>query len=249
MARKFAMLLFLISSATLAQTTPCSPVEKVFHGSVVQGGYAFEYESIRGADCRIYRLRNKPGKPLTPVVWRDGADVLLDVTLPACRTGSACTPQEVQKDGIAVTTAPTKINFGFNKDEYSEQTTAYGRLKWAAVNPALPDRTLTFTGSVDSKGTSTPVSVRLKSYADKAKGGYALKYKLSASSKPHSVIPADLFVAFDIEGETRTVRYRDLLRNDLEINRMSKDIKGDVAIKLSIVSNDRVVATTHSVTY
>jgi hypothetical protein len=244
------MLFVLISATALAQGTPCAPTEKPFTGSVVEGGYAFEYESIRGVDCRIYRLRNTPGKPLTPVVWRDGSDVLLDVTLPACRAGHACTPQEVKKDGIAVTTTPTKISFGFNKDEYSEPTTAYGRLKLATANPALPDRTLSFTGSVaNAKGANTPVAVALTSYVDKSADGYALNYKLSASTDPHSVVPDDLFIAFEIEGRTRRVRYRDLVRKDIEIKKTSKSIRGDVALNLRIVSDDRIVAATHSFTY
>lgn len=54
-------------------------------GTANQGGYIFNYQSSRGNECRVYRLRNTPGKLLTPTRWNDSQELFLDVNLPECK--------------------------------------------------------------------------------------------------------------------------------------------------------------------
>lgn len=63
-----------------AQSPTCSVKTDLPIGVTNQNGYSFDYQSGNGPKCRRYRLRNKPGKVLTPPIWKDKTETFLDVS-------------------------------------------------------------------------------------------------------------------------------------------------------------------------
>jgi hypothetical protein len=87
--------------------------------------YNFEYQSGFGADNLVYRLGNQNPKLVTPVIWRDGDDVLVEWILPRAsdHKWQAC-PSRVSFD--KPTKRPTILSYGGpNSDERKEKVGAY----------------------------------------------------------------------------------------------------------------------------
>lgn len=95
---------------------------------VDQGGFAFTYQSVAGSledgrSCTVYRLRNLPGRPPTPVRWRAGDEVLVDAArLARCADAVACDWLEVARyfEG-EVEAGETQLSFGLNADSFHHQ--------------------------------------------------------------------------------------------------------------------------------
>lgn len=116
---------FALAISASPARAACDPLETAISGSTSQGGYSFEYESWRGTNCRVYRLCNKTGRELTPVLWRDKNEVFIDASLPRCATGSTCACIEVIKPTRQTFQSRTSLTYGINKDEYKEAPPAY----------------------------------------------------------------------------------------------------------------------------
>lgn len=98
-----------------------------------EGGYGFQYQSIEGVTedaraCTLYRLRNTPDKPPTPVRWTLGEEILMDKTrLARCPADVVTCPWvNVAKyfEG-SVATNLSQISYGLNADAYAQQVETF----------------------------------------------------------------------------------------------------------------------------
>ncbi len=180
------LLLILLAAAiptsSLAQSD-CATTHVLPIGLANQGGYAFNYQSGKGKDCRRYRLRNTPGNLLTPVLWRDTREVFMDVDLVECPKGSICP----WVDGIRISTEPatpgrTTLSFGLNKDEYKDEPDAY-RLEETTTARLAPLITILRGIVADSAKKPFELNVQVASYVE---GGrpYRLTYEIITIGKP-----------------------------------------------------------------
>lgn len=119
--------------ATGSSTTPedavlrCRVLDRVprSEAEVEQGGFAFVYQSVAGEledgrRCTVYRLRNLPGRPPTPVRWRAGDAVLVDAArLGRCSDAATCAWLEIARyfEGD-VLVGETRLSFGLNADSF-----------------------------------------------------------------------------------------------------------------------------------
>lgn len=102
-------------------------------GVAQQGGYGFEYQSLRGVTeddraCTVYRLKNTPDKPPTPFRWTLGDEVVVDkVRLPRCGGGADECPwlSFAKYFPGAIDTNLSVLSYGLNADAYHEQTDTY----------------------------------------------------------------------------------------------------------------------------
>lgn len=97
-----------------------------------QGGYLLEYQSLRGTTedaraCTVYRLRNAPGKPPTPLRWTLGEEVVVDkVRLARCDGEAACPWMTVVKYFAGeIDTNLSTLSYGLNADAYHEQVSTF----------------------------------------------------------------------------------------------------------------------------
>ena len=119
-------------------------------GAARQGGYAFEYQSSRGNDCRVYEVRNLPGELLTPVRWRTKHEVLLQCKIAACKKGVEC--PWIVSTKISVwpkITETTLLGYGANEDEYQDEPSAFvDQSQQASTRQDLPLLITAIRGSV-----------------------------------------------------------------------------------------------------
>lgn len=117
----FAILLALCATSDACHAQgKCPSTSSLGVGSVTQGGYTFEYESLKGTNCLVYRVRNTPKKLLTPVSWKGAKETLIETSLGECATQASC----IWFTSSLITTAlvapaPTKLSFGPNRDDYT----------------------------------------------------------------------------------------------------------------------------------
>lgn len=119
-------------------------------GTVNRGGYEFEYESFSGDQCRGYGIRNKQGKPMTPVKWSFGGSVFIDANLPACGRHDDCEwSTRIERSNVA-NQSKTTIGFGINRDEFTENVLAVVEANLADLD--VPGKwkasSATFSGAV-----------------------------------------------------------------------------------------------------
>ena len=101
-------------------------------GVAEQGGYHIEYQSLRGVTeddraCTVYRLRNAPDKPPTPLRWTLGEETVVDkLRLPRCDAPDACDWLTFAKyfPG-AIDTNLSLLSYGLNADAYQETTETF----------------------------------------------------------------------------------------------------------------------------
>jgi len=143
-------------------------------GSTNQGGYVFEYESYSGTGptgaCRLYRLRNTPGKLYTPVLWKDSGEIWFDTALPACPAGSICPSIDVMKQSLRVEDGGSTLTYGVNKNEYSEAPSAFKRHqneKFVALSGNAYPFVTTISGVIaDANGRPIQISIRVASFVE-----------------------------------------------------------------------------------
>jgi hypothetical protein len=112
--------------STYSQSVACSVKTDFPIGVTNQNGYSFDYQSGKGAKCRRYRLRNEPGKVLTPTVWKDQSETFLDVDLAACSAGAVCPwVSAVKISGTEPDQGETMLSYGVNKDECTDKPDAF----------------------------------------------------------------------------------------------------------------------------
>jgi len=163
----------------------CSFQGPPIKGSTNQGGYAFEYESYSGTGptgaCRMYRLRNAPGRLYTPVRWKDSGEIWFDTALPGCPAGTVCPVLDVVKQSIRVQDGRSSLSYGVNKNEYSEDPSAFKRHQGeslAGLSGELPRFVTTVSGVIaDAEQRPLPISIRVASYARGAKGPFDFGYE------------------------------------------------------------------------
>jgi hypothetical protein len=112
----------------------CPGAGEILRGTVNRGGYEFEYESFSGDRCRGYGIRNKPGKPMTPVKWSSGDLVFIDTNLPACGRHQECEWSTRVERSYAANQSKTTLGFGINRDEFTEQVPAIVEAKLAELD-------------------------------------------------------------------------------------------------------------------
>jgi len=118
-------LIMIFLSDSLAQEE-CKTKEKTPIGLTNQGGYSFNYQSGKGQNCRVYRLRNTPGRLQTPVRWKDEQEVFHDCDLLECSVGSVCPwIESILPSYQPIKVGKTTLSYGVNKDEYKDQPDAY----------------------------------------------------------------------------------------------------------------------------
>lgn len=146
------------SQVLLAQELECRVSEWLPIGLARQGGYAFNYQSGRGPNCRVYRLRNMPGGLLTPVRWRDRGEIFIDQNLAACtKETRTCPWMEAIKISSRAVTGRTTISYGVNKDEYSDYPDAYRRGELAAFAPLV-----TILRGITASAAGEPVEIEIR---------------------------------------------------------------------------------------
>lgn len=96
-------------------------------GIAQQGGYHVEFQSLRGVTdddraCTVYRLRNAPDKPPTPLRWTLGDETVVDkLRLPRCGGRDECDWISFAKYFPGgVDTNLSLLSYGLNADAYQE---------------------------------------------------------------------------------------------------------------------------------
>jgi hypothetical protein len=133
--RIVAILLALLLGAAAAEDDAAGPTRLlncIIDGHVPerpgiadQGGYRFEYQSLRGVTeddraCTVHRLRNAADAAPTPVRWTLGALTVVDKTrLPRC-TGDCAWATFVRYFPGTVDTNLSELSYGLNADAYHE---------------------------------------------------------------------------------------------------------------------------------
>lgn len=86
-----------------------------------------QYQSARGRNTRVYRVRNTPHGILTPVRWKDERDVFMDTTLVKCRGDESGEWVETTLTHGESQKGDSLLGYGVNQDEFTEKPTAYVR--------------------------------------------------------------------------------------------------------------------------
>lgn len=138
------LLLLLLAFAAAAQDAPPADEARLLNcnvdahvparpGRAEEGGYAFEFQSLRGGTdderaCTVYRLRNTPGKPPTPLRWTMGDETIVDkVRLARCREGVEGCPWLAFARYFpgAIDANLSTISYGLNADAYDRQADTF----------------------------------------------------------------------------------------------------------------------------
>lgn len=138
------LLLLLLAFVAAAQDAPPAEDARLLNcnvdahvpdrpGSAEEGGYAFEFQSLRGGTdddraCTVYRLRNTPGKPPTPLRWVMGDETIVDkVRLARCREGEEGCPWLAFARYFpgAIDANLSTISYGLNADAYDRQADTF----------------------------------------------------------------------------------------------------------------------------
>jgi hypothetical protein len=162
----------------------CSIVDEKPWFTASRGGYMFEVKSARGNDCRLYYLRNKPGSTKTPVHWLDDRETFFDGVLAPCRANSTCPIIEVSRDALQASGGPTVLNYGPNKDEFTDKPNAFRESSLMAKNDSHRYVTIV-RGTLASSRTDAliPVGIRLASFVEGERRPFKFTYELTTLPK------------------------------------------------------------------
>lgn len=138
------LLLLLLAFVAAAQDAPPAQDARLLNcnvdahvpdrpGRAEEGGYAFEFQSLRGGTdddraCTVYRLRNTPGKPPTPLRWTMGDETIVDkVRLARCREEQEGCPWLAFARYFpgAIDANLSTISYGLNADAYDRQADTF----------------------------------------------------------------------------------------------------------------------------
>lgn len=204
----WALLLFLLLADAVGQgadpaTDPattsadavlrCRVVDRVpqAEAEVDQGGFAFAYQSVAGElddgrRCTVYRLRNLPGRPPTPVRWRAGETVLVDAArLARCADAETCTWLEIARyfEGD-VLVGDTRLSFGLNADSFhhaSEGLVAATEPDVGAASASVGSEIVARLSLAD--GTDYDLRVLVKSYFVRGRDGLELVFDVTSEDR------------------------------------------------------------------
>lgn len=184
----------------------CRVVDRVPHAEaeVDQGGFAFAYQSVAGElddgrRCTVYRLRNLPGRPPTPVRWRAGETVLVDAArLARCADVATCAWLEIARyfEGD-VLVGETRLSFGLNADSFHH--TSEGLV--AATEPDVGAASASVGSEIVARltladGSDYDLHVLVKSYFVRGRDGLDLVFDIT-SEDPSALDGSTVRFAWD----------------------------------------------------
>jgi hypothetical protein len=176
----YLLFAFLACECCASSAEECKIVQEKSVGSTAQGGYSFDYYSGRGRNCRVYKLRNHPGRLKTPVLWRSGAEVFLGVILNTCLgSAKACDWIAISKPSWKPYGDTSLLSYGLLKDEYEEKPETYVEAqRQASVGGDVRPLITTISGPItDAAGESVQIGIRVTSHATRnAENAFQLKY-------------------------------------------------------------------------
>jgi hypothetical protein len=182
MNRFAGIVISLLLLSPLSLQAQCKPTQQLPVGTTNQGGYVFNYQSWRGPNCRAYRLRNTPGKLLTPVAWTDQAETFFDGYIPACQQNQNCNWIEtVVAAASSSVVAPTRLSYGANKDEYKDSPDAI-RGKHQVTSDSKILITILRGLIADDKGNAHEIAVQVSSEVS-ASPPYIFAYRAEFAGK------------------------------------------------------------------
>lgn len=164
----------------VAESLPAPPAE------AREGGFAFVFESLGGTAvdgraCTVYRLRNLPGSPPTPVRWTAGSEVLVDVgALARCR--DECPWFEVARyfDGGFVG-GETQVGYWLNADSYRAASPGLVALGFPDQGAAAASVGTELVGTVaDAEGNEVALDLVVKSRFERDEEGLTLVFEATA---------------------------------------------------------------------
>ena len=171
----------------------CEPIQlpngdRASHsGMATQGGYRFNFESVRGTNCRDYLLWNAPGQASVKVKWQYGADttepILAEARLASCSAGSDCKPIRFPKDDPPlVELRNTQLGYGGpNADTETEHPNAYVSSRENSAQ--TPMRSIIDGVVGDSDGRPVEVAVEVTSAVFGKEPPYSLEYTIRTGPK------------------------------------------------------------------
>jgi hypothetical protein len=171
-----------VLACLVAESLPAPPAE------AREGGFAFVFESLGGTAvdgraCTVYRLRNLPGSPPTPVRWSTGSEVLVDVaSLARCREEAACAWFEVARyfDGAYVG-GETVIGYGLNADSFRIASPGLVAISFPDLGATAASVGTELVGTlVDSEGREVVLDLVVKSRIERGEDGLVLVYEAQA---------------------------------------------------------------------
>jgi hypothetical protein len=171
-----------VLDCSVAESLPVPPAE------AREGGFAFLFESLGGTAvdgraCTVYRLRNLPGSPPTPVRWVAGSEVLVDVArLARCSSDAECAWLEVARyfDGGYVG-GDTEIGYGLNADSFRHTSPGLVALSFPDVGAAASSVGTELVGTVlDSRDRPVVLDLVVKSRLVRDGDGLVLVYEATA---------------------------------------------------------------------
>ncbi|MFO7543878.1 MAG: hypothetical protein R6W77_00115 [Trueperaceae bacterium] len=168
----------------------CRVIDRVpqAEAEVEEGGFAFAYQSVAGElddgrRCTVYRLRNLPGRPPTPVRWNAGETVLVEAArLARCADASTCAWLEIARyfDGT-VQVGETRLSFGLNADSFhhtSEGLVAATEPDVGAASASVGSEIVARLALAD--GSDFDLHVIVKSRFERGRDGLVLIYDVTS---------------------------------------------------------------------
>lgn len=145
---------------------------------------AINYESAGGDICALYRVRNLPAHPATPVLWKTTThEILMDVQIPACPPNTVCPWITVNKMGPEFEMGRSVLVYGKGGDSHSDTVQAFIDKVGAKV---VKYQTSLTTVIEDSQGKYTEFGIEAASKVE-GTGPYRLTYRLSLVGRKHQV--------------------------------------------------------------
>ncbi len=191
-----------VLACIVADSLPAPPAE------AKEGGFGFVFESLGGTAvdgraCTVYRLRNLPGSPPTPVRWVAGSEVLVDgARLARCTGEEDCVWFEVARyfDG-GYLGGDTVLGYGLNADSFRVASRGLVALSFPDVGAAAAGVGTELVGTVvDSSDREVALDLVVRSRLEREGDELLLVYE--ATSNDPSQLDGSRFVlaweAFDL---------------------------------------------------
>lgn len=147
-------------------------------------GYPFEFQSNRDGRKRVYRVRSVPGTPWTPVEWKSADEQLLSGYIPRNTARDPGKWIDTVKTRGQPKQGKTDLNYGLNKDQFREVTTAFVWDKPEDARAAAEDDVLIsgIDGTLASADQEREFTVNVSLVSTAPKEG-ELQYTLIAKGK------------------------------------------------------------------
>ncbi len=226
------------------------------------GGFHFQFESLGGTAvdgraCTVYRLRNVPGSPPTPVRWTAGSDVLVEAAgLRRCGDEASCVWLEVARyfDGDFVR-GETTVSYGLNADSFHVPSPGFV----AFASPDMQGLTASVgtevVGTVvTADGLAIELDLVVKSRFERDEAGVRLFYEATADDPaqldgsrfllvwealdglgPASFAPGDAKGPFLLDGQVAPQGHTSGVDGTVSLQARTQDVGYEDRLVLSIV--------------